>query len=128
LAGYGLNHDFVATHITSTRKVIFYKKPHRQEPKMLVCMYKMLTTCLIVLIFGMGDYSAKLCIYLQVHQLLSVLFLLSWSVTCVFFITCYFPQSVLLFSQQFILGTCWNTTQHHPSPPQLCSKNLFNSC
>jgi len=33
---------------------------------------------------------------------------------------CYFPQSSLLFSQQFALGTSWNPTQHHPSLPQLC--------
>ena len=47
----------------------------RQEGKLVVCLYKMLTTCLTVLIFGSGNYWAKLCMSLQLRQLLSVLFL-----------------------------------------------------
>jgi len=35
----------------------------------------------------------------------SVVSMLSCSITCVFLVPCYYPQSVLLFSQQFKLGT-----------------------
>ena len=44
------------------------------------------------------------------------------------FAPCYYPQSALLFSQQFMRGASQNTTQQHPSLPQLHNKNLFDSC
>ena len=68
----------------------------RQEAKLVVCLYKMLTTSLTVLIFGSGKYlhwSAKLCMRLQVLQLLSVLFLCYLALLRVFSCTC--PVSLL---------------------------------
>ena len=83
----------------------------------------MLTTCLIVLIFGSQDfhhYRVKLCMRLQVRLLLRVLFL------------CYLVVLLVCFLYLIMI-----LSQHYYFPNSLCLvpahlnyviKNLFDSC
>ena len=92
----------------------------------------MLTTCLIVLIFGSSDfhhYWAKLCMRLQVCQLLRVLFLsyLVALITCVFLYLAiilsrhyYFPNSLCLVPAEIL----HNNTQARLN---YVIKNLFDT-
>jgi len=88
----------------------------RQEAKLLIYLYKMLTSCLIVLIFGLQDFHhcwAKLRMCLQVCQLLRVLFLCYLVVLPVF--SCILSQHYYLLNSLCLIPAeiLRNNTQAH---------------
>ena len=95
-------------HIISARKVIFYKRLHvildKKPCKLLIYLYKTLTTCLIVLIFGSRKFSPLLSEIM--HALTgapvakSVISMLSHSINCAFL------YLIIILSQYYYFPNC----------------------